>query len=154
MTPSNYLRDSYKGVSGKLSGVYTNFGYFAYLFILFLQKNIVIMFLVNRVKVFFSNDRVKKIRNVILIGLIAYVIAFFVDQYYILGKKWWFILELIWVYDISPWSIFFWWKGSFHFFLWNFYSCGDVFSFFSWAFSPGFTSCPFLIFTYNPHHDK
>jgi len=95
LTPSNYLRDSYKGVSGKLSGVYTNFGYFAYLFILFLQKNIVIMFLVNRVKVFFSNDRVKKIRNVILIGLIAYVIAFFVDQYYILGKKWWFILELI-----------------------------------------------------------
>ena len=43
----------------------------------------------------FANDRVKKIRNVIIIGLIAYVIAFFVDQYYFLGKKWWFILELI-----------------------------------------------------------
>ena len=51
-------------------------------------------FLTNLGK-FFANDRVKKIRNVILIGLIAYVIAFFVDQYYILGKKWWFILELI-----------------------------------------------------------
>jgi len=59
-------------------------------FIIILMGN----FLTNLGK-FFANDRVKKIRNVILIGLIAYVIAFFVDQYYILGKKWWFILELI-----------------------------------------------------------
>jgi len=53
------------------------------------------MFLMNRIMVFFANDRVKKIRNVIVIGLIAYIFAFFVDQYYFLGKKWWFILELI-----------------------------------------------------------
>ena len=41
------------------------------------------------------HDRVKKIRNVIVIGLIAYFIAFFVDQYYFLEKKWWFLRELV-----------------------------------------------------------
>lgn len=50
---------------------------------------------VNQFSNFFANDRVKKIRNVIVIGLIAYFIAFFVDQYYFLEKKWWFLRELV-----------------------------------------------------------
>jgi len=53
------------------------------------------MDLMYRIKDFFRNARVKMIIQVMLVAIVAYMIAFFVDQYYFLGKKWWFILELI-----------------------------------------------------------
>jgi hypothetical protein len=31
---------------------------------------------------------------IIVISFIAFALAFFIDQYYILDKKWWFLLEL------------------------------------------------------------
>jgi len=33
-------------------------------------------------------------RNFVIIG-ISLVLAYFIDQYYILGKGWWFLLELV-----------------------------------------------------------
>lgn len=40
------------------------------------------------------DQRILKIRNILIIGVISFMIAYFFDQYYIYGKKWFFILEL------------------------------------------------------------
>ncbi len=36
-----------------------------------------------------------KIIFVLATGFGAFLIAYFIDQYYILGKGWWFLLELV-----------------------------------------------------------
>lgn len=38
---------------------------------------------------------IKRITPFILISCISFIIAFFIDQYYILNKGWYFILELL-----------------------------------------------------------
>ncbi|HRN70128.1 MAG TPA: hypothetical protein PLS49_02990 [Candidatus Woesebacteria bacterium] len=43
----------------------------------------------------YTNTFLKKIIPIILIGLLSFLIAFFIDQYYIYDKKWYFILELL-----------------------------------------------------------
>ena len=41
------------------------------------------------------DQRIIKIRNILIIGIISFMIAYFFDQYYIYGKKWNFILDLL-----------------------------------------------------------
>lgn len=36
-----------------------------------------------------------KILFVLVTGFLAFLIAYFIDQYYIFGKGWWFLLELV-----------------------------------------------------------
>jgi|GEM_PF-1729988 len=36
-----------------------------------------------------------KYRFILFTGIIAFILAYFIDQYYILGKGWWFLLELV-----------------------------------------------------------
>jgi len=48
------------------------------------------MYRLNTIFAFFSTHK----RNVVIIG-ISLVLAYFIDQYYILGKGWWFLLELV-----------------------------------------------------------
>lgn len=44
---------------------------------------------------FLRNNLFIKIRNVAIIGILSFFIAYFFDQYYIYDKKWFFILDLL-----------------------------------------------------------
>jgi len=37
----------------------------------------------------------RRIVFVVATGLISFVIAYFIDQYYIWGKGWWFLMEFV-----------------------------------------------------------
>lgn len=45
--------------------------------------------------VFAGSNVLRKLIPILLIGILSFLIAFVIDQYYIYDKKWYFILELL-----------------------------------------------------------
>lgn len=53
-------------------------------------------FLYNKIMITAMSRHVReRIVFVLISGFVSFLIAFFIDQYYIAGKGWWFLLELV-----------------------------------------------------------